>query len=183
MHTFTIVHKSPHEKVPSVQCEQGDVAFRRPSGCIILHILSPQKRGVLVFHVVLWWSFLMKTQQEGTVPLSEGCFPELCRNCKYQLPLGVKYKSAKQDEWGNQLQLIQLKCSKGVFKKKKQANGAISVCGYSNVMIQETFCAFPNPSTSPQRTVSMPGSDTTFSGRKSLLIGLFTFVCNGRDPL
>lgn len=50
--------------------------FRRPSGCIILHILSLQKRGVLVFHGVLWRSFLTRARQEGTVPLSQGCFPE-----------------------------------------------------------------------------------------------------------
>lgn len=49
-HTFSTVHESPHEKVPSVHCEQGDTASRRPSGCIILHILPLQKVPFL-FHV------------------------------------------------------------------------------------------------------------------------------------
>lgn len=35
-----------------------------------------------MFHVVLRPSFLTRAQQEGMVPLSQGYFPELCRNCK-----------------------------------------------------------------------------------------------------
>lgn len=51
------------------------------------------KRGVLVFHVMLWRSFLTKAQQEGIVPLSQGYFP--VKKMQVFISLGVKQEKAK----------------------------------------------------------------------------------------
>lgn len=69
------------------------MALRRPSGCIILHTLSPQ-HVVFSFHAALWRSFLMRTREEGRVPLSQACFPQLCRNRVCQFPQSFEHERA-----------------------------------------------------------------------------------------
>lgn len=73
-------------------------AFRGPSGCIILHILSTVKHGVLVFHAVLWWSVRPRVRQEGAVPLSQHYFSKLCRNSKcLSIPTGCQLSTRRQE--------------------------------------------------------------------------------------
>lgn len=137
----------------------------------------------------------MRAQQKGIVPLSQGYFPELRRNCMcLSTPIWVssarkpketarKSAAAQTTEplqrWQAAVEVI---ISFTISLRGEQ--WSISVCGCCNVMIQETFCTFPNPSTNPQCPNStLSGTEIMFSGRNSNLIGLFTFVCNGRYPL
>ena len=169
-----------------------------------------------MFHVVLWRSFLMRARQEGTVPLSQGYFPELCRNCKcLSTPTGCQAREGQKRQWGNQLQLIQPNLSKGnkqlwkrsfsrkkKKKEKKSLRGkqwslSLSLSLFLSLSLSLAVAAamwwfkrpfvrsqIPAPTPSAQcPNTTLSGTDIKFSGRNSTLIGLFTSVCNERDPL
>lgn len=107
----------------------------------------------------------MRAQQKGIVPLSQGYFPELRRNCMcLSTPIWVssarkpkktarKSAAAQTTEplqrWQAAVEVI---ISFTISLRGEQ--WSISVCGCCNVMIRKTFCTFPNPSTNPQCTVS-----------------------------
>lgn len=125
------------------------------------------KRGVLVFHAVLWRSFLMRARQEGIVPLSQGYFPELCRNCKcLSTPTQCQARVSQKRQWGNQLQQYNFtssKCNKQL-KTWPFYSKCLSFCSCSNVMIQETFCT---KSTNPP-SAQCPNSHTVWHWHKVL---------------
>lgn len=95
--------------------------------------------------------------EEGIVPLSQGYFAELCRNC-YQLPLGAdcslyNFTSTCVSSWGSDL-----------LKERKKTHTlrgkCFCLCRCSSVTIQETFGTFPNPLTNPRLGVCKQHSGT-----------------------
>lgn len=155
------------------------------------------KRGVLVF-AVLWRSFLMRARQEGIVPLSQGYFPELCRNGKcLSTPTRCQARVGQKRQWDSEIScslynFTSSKCNKQLktwsFRRRrkkislrgKQWNVSLSVAA-AMWWFKRPFV--PTPPVRSVQTATLSGTDIKFSGRNSSLIGLFTSVCNGRDPL
>lgn len=74
------------------------MAFMRPSGCIILHILSPQKHGVLLCRAASRAADVLRWQR-----VCSACFlfrgvisPQTAS--VYQLPLGVRLEKKKKKD-------------------------------------------------------------------------------------
>lgn len=75
----------------------------------------------------------------------------------YQLPMGVKCKKAKRDREKRTLYnwfWVKSKAAVKVIFKLKFKEEFIYRWSWSIVMIQESFCMFPNPSTNPRCAVS-----------------------------
>lgn len=103
------------------------MAFMRPSGCIILHILSPQKHGVLLCRAASRAADVLRWQR-----VCSACFlfrgvvsPQTAS--VYQLPLGVrleKKEERRSEEISSRLclfySLATSSASSGQEKEKKK---------------------------------------------------------------
>lgn len=98
MHTFQRRTQRARRtrKFPVFACERGNVAFMRPSGCIILHILSPQKHGVLLCRAASRTADVLRWQRVGRARfLFQGVISPQTASV-YQVPLGVSLEKKKK---------------------------------------------------------------------------------------
>lgn len=137
----------------------------------------------------------MAARRQGSLPLSGGYFPS---NCKcLSTPAGCeawKKEERRSGEISSRLCLFYSLATSSVTSGREKNKWSFVKHNFTRRETAERLSAeswqykrdFWYISTIPRAqcpSSTLSGTDSEFSGRSSILIGLFTSVCNARDPL